>query len=38
MLIESRGDETPDLVKDHRAGEQDTADQGELQVKKNPSW
>ncbi len=38
MLIESGSDKTPDLEKDDRAGQQDPADQGQLQIKKNPSW
>jgi hypothetical protein len=30
MAIETRRNETPDLVKDHRTGEDDAADQGEF--------
>ena len=38
MLIEARCDKTPDLVKDNRACQQNTGNQSELQIKKNPSW
>ena len=37
MPVEAWGDKAPYLVKNDRAGQQDTADEGELQVKKNPS-
>lgn len=38
MLIETRGDKDPDLPEDHRAGQENAADQGELQIKKKASW
>ena len=38
VFIETGGDKAPDLREDHRRGQQDAGDQGELQIKKNPSW
>jgi hypothetical protein len=38
VAIQPRSDKAPGLVENNRAGQQDTADQGELQIKKNPSW
>ncbi len=38
MPVQARGDKTPDLVKNYRAGNENSTDQSKLQVKKNPSW
>ena len=38
MSVQAGGQKTPDLIKDNRAGQQQPTDQGELQIKKNPSW
>ncbi len=38
MLVQARSDKTPYLEKNNRTGGKNTADKGELQIKKNPSW
>ncbi len=38
MPVETGRNKPPGLMKDNRGGTQDTADQGKLQIKKNPSW
>jgi hypothetical protein len=38
MFVQTRGQKTPDLIKNDRTGQKQTTDQGELQIKKNPSW
>ena len=38
MLEKTGGDKAPDLRKNYRRCKENTADQRELQIKKNPSW
>lgn len=38
MPVKTGGQKSPDLIKDNRTGQQQSADQGKLQIKKNPSW
>ncbi len=38
MAVEPRGDKPPNLAEYNRASKQQATDEGELQIKKNPSW
>jgi hypothetical protein len=38
MLVQAGRDKPPDLMKNNRAGQQDTGNKRELQIKKKPSW
>lgn len=37
MVIETRGNKTPYLQEDNRAGKDKRGNQGKLQIKKNPA-